>query len=268
MKASISLLVLALVITTASARMDTPSDPVAMFMKLFDRLDEDRDGVVPLADLFEALNLKDAEARQIRRVRALDGNGDGKVSHDEAVAGVKAEIEYQTQRRMNTDADGDDELTPIEYALGVADPDGQANASGLTPLQQEAFKGDDLDGNGRITRTEMRTRVSIAYAGSYWALTMAVRARRADLNRDGAIDEQEFALLEGGPAGEPLSEDGRKRFRLSEAKNGRLTVENLRLLFIRMNEPARVEAERRMAAFEKGLEARPNPADPGGRTNR
>jgi Ca2+-binding EF-hand superfamily protein len=242
--------------SSSTARWD---DPVAMFLRLFDLLDADGDGVAPLADIFESLDLKRAEARQVKRVRALDANSDGKVTRAEAVAGVQAEIEYQTRRRLNNDADGDGQLTSLEYALSVPDPEGKADSSGLTPLQQSAFKADDLDGNGRITRIEIEARVARGYAGSYWALLMALRARRADIDRDGLIDEREFALIIGKSAGEQLSEDDRKRLAVTGASDGRLTVQNLQVFFIRMNETERGEAEKRITAFEERLNSKQRP---------
>jgi Ca2+-binding EF-hand superfamily protein len=234
-------------------------DPVAMFLRLFDLLDADGDGVTPLVDIFDALDLKRAEARQVKRVRALDANSDGKVTRAEVIAGVRAEVEYQIRRRLNTDADGDGELASLEYALSVPDPEGKADSSGLTPLQQSAFKADDLDGNGRITRLEIETRISRAHAGSYWALRMAVRTRRGDINHDGVIDEREFALLMGKPAGEQLSEAERKRLAMTGASDGRLTVQNLQILFMRMDETGRIEAEKRMVAFEERLNSQVRP---------
>src|SRR5262245_41858882 len=93
---------------TAAYQAVRTSDAVEVFLKVFDALDTDRDGVVPLPELFDALSLEQAEARQVKRARALDRNGDGKVTRAEAVAGIEAEIVYQTNRWMNTDADGDD----------------------------------------------------------------------------------------------------------------------------------------------------------------
>jgi Ca2+-binding EF-hand superfamily protein len=246
--------------TPSDAQRD---DPEAMYLRLFDLIDVDGDGVAPLADIFDALDLKRAEARQVKRVRALDANGDGKVIRAEAVAGVRAEIAYQTQRRLGTDADGDGEVTPIEYSLAVPDSDGKADSSGLTPMQQSAFKADDLDGNGRITRAEIQTRLRRIYASNYWALLMAVRARRADGDRDGLLDEQEFAMLIGKPVGGSFLEDIRKSLVTSWEKGGKLTVQNLQILFVRMNEPERIEAEKRMAAFEESLKSQ---ARPEGRT--
>lgn len=223
------------------------NDPVAMFLRLFDLLDANGDGVAPMADVFDALDLQRAEARQVKRARALDGNNDGQITRAEAVAGVRAEIAYQTQRRMNTDVNGDGELTPAEYALAVADPDGKADADGLTPLQRSAFKFDDLNGDGKVTRAEVETRLGNSYAESYWALRMAVRARRADGNRDALIDEQEWAQIEGSAPTDAL----RKRFLAAGAKEGRLTVQNLQLLFLRMTAEERSAAEKQMAAFEE-----------------
>jgi Ca2+-binding EF-hand superfamily protein len=234
-------------------------DPEAMYLRLFDLIDADGNGVVPLADIFEVLDLKRAEARQVKRVRALDANGDGKVTRAEVVSGTRAEIAYQTQRRLNTDADGDGEVTPIEYSLAVPDPDGKADASGLTPLQQSSFKADDLDGNGRLTRAEIETRLRRAYAGSYRALLMAVRARCADGNQDGLLDEQEFVLLIGKSVGGSFLEEIRKSLAMSWEKDGKLTVQNLQILFVRMNEIERIEAEKRMAAFEEKLKSQAGP---------
>jgi Ca2+-binding EF-hand superfamily protein len=245
--------------TSQTASDAERADPQAMFLRLFDLIDADGDGVAPLADIFDALDLKRAEARQVKRVRALDADGDGKVTRAEVVAGVRAELAYQTQRRLNTDADGDGELTPIEYSLAVSDPDGKADAGGLTPLQRSAFKADDLDGNGRITRAEIETRLARAHAGGYWALLMAVRARRADNNQDGVIDEQEFALLIGKSVAERLLEDIRKQVPMSGAMDGKLTIQNLQILFIRMNETERIEAEKRMAALGERLNSHAKP---------
>jgi Ca2+-binding EF-hand superfamily protein len=228
-----------------------PADAVATFLKLFEALDTDRDGVVPLAHLFDALNLQQAEARQVKRARALDGNGDGKVTRAEAIASVHAEITYQTNRGMNTDADGDDTLTPLEYSLSYADPNGKADASGLTPAQQRGFQQDDLNGDGKVTRAEIETRVVRSYASSYWAQAMAVRARRADRNGDGLIDESEFAGLEGAP----LTPDAQERFRAAGAKDGQLAVQNTMFLFIRLNETQRAAAEKRLEEFESQLKA-------------
>jgi Ca2+-binding EF-hand superfamily protein len=250
---------LALGQTSQTASDTQRGDPEVMFLRLFDLLDADRDGVALLADIFDALDLKRAEARQVKRIRALDADGDGKVTRAEVVAGVRAELAYQTRRRINTDADGDGELTPIEYSLAVPDSDGKADASGLTPLQRSAFKADDLDGNGRITRAEIETRLARAHAGSYWALLMAVRARRADNDQDGVIDEEEFALLIGKPVAERLLEDIRKQVPMLGANDGKLSVQNLQILFVRMNETERSEAEKRMAAFEERLNSQSKP---------
>ena len=251
----------------ASAQKPAPmplvntSEATAQFLKLFDTLDEDRDGIVPLPVIFEALNLLQAEARQVKRARALDGNGDGKVTRAEANAGIHAEIVYQTKRGMNTDADGDEALTPQEYALSYADPNGKADANGLTPAQLRGFKDDDLNGDGKVTRDEIETRVVQAYAGGYWMQWMAVRARRADRNRDGVIDETEFAALEGTAA---LSPEAQKRFQTAGAKDGKLPIQNTQALFFRLaGETQRTAKEKQMDDFERGLKAvaQPTPGE-------
>lgn len=228
-------------------------DPVAMFLRLFDLLDADGNGVVPLTVVFDALDLKQAEARQVKRARALDSNNDGQLTHAEVVAGVKAEIAYQTQRRMNTDVNGNEEVVPAEYALAVADPNGKADASGLTPLQRSAFNYDDMNGDGKVTRSEVETRLSNAYAESYWALWMTVRTRRADGDQDDLIAEQEFTQIEGKADAATLHE----RFLRAGAKDGKITVQNLQLFFLRMSAVERDAAEKQMAAFEERFKALP-----------
>jgi hypothetical protein len=229
------------------------SDAVAVFLKAFDALDTDRDGVVPLPEMFDALSLEQAEARQVKRVRALDRNGDGKVTRDEAVAGIHAEIVYQTNRWMNTDADGDDRLTPAEYALSFPDPEGKAGASGLTPAQQKTFKDYDINGDGEITRDEAETRVVRGHSGIYWSQWMTVRARRADRDRDGELDEREFASLEGSSPSQPIPAATRQRFQSAGPRDGKLSAQSLYLMFARLNNEQRAAAENQMDAFEESL---------------
>jgi hypothetical protein len=46
---------------------------------------------------------------------------------------------------------------------------------------------------------------------------------------------------------------------MSGAQDGKLTVQNLQVLFVRMNETERIEAEKRMAAFEERLNSQARP---------
>jgi hypothetical protein len=80
---------------------------------------------------------------------------------------------------------------------------------------------------------------------------MAVRARRADSNRDGLLDEQEFARIDGNDNTEAL----RQRFVAAGAKEGKLTVQNLQLLFLRLPVAERTAAENQMTAFEARFKA-------------
>jgi Ca2+-binding EF-hand superfamily protein len=244
-----------LVCTTAALTRPLADQGIAVttFLKLFDALDDNRDGVVPLVVIFEALNLERAEARQVKRARALDGNGDGLVTRAEARAGIHAELTYQINRGMNTDVDGDDALTPQEYALSFPDPNGKAEANGITPLQMRSFKGDDLDGDGKITRAEIEMRIVQAYETIYWSQWCAVRARRADRNGDRFIDEREFAVLEGLPPDAPLPAEVQKRFQIAGAQDGKLSLTAIANLFPRSNVRARAEIEKMLEAFEARL---------------
>lgn len=262
MKIYMQLILIALLALQPASMLAKPSaiqqdDTTAMFLKLFDALDKDGDGVVLLTDLFDALDLQTAEARQVRRTRALDANGDGKVTRAEGIAGVNTEVSYQTNRGMNTDADGDGELTPTEFALAYADPNGKADASGLTQLQMNAFKADDLNGDGKITRNEVETRVRRNYAAYYWSNMVTCRMRSADTNQDGVIDEQEVALLQTSPA---QSAEAQKGFSLT---NGKMVVKTMQTtmfqLFLRLSDEDRALAEKQLDDFERKMKiARPS----------
>jgi Ca2+-binding EF-hand superfamily protein len=233
--------------------VDRYAEATATFLKLFDALDRDHDGIVPLADVFSALHLQKAEARQVKRVRAYDKNGDGKIARDEGVAAVRAEIDYQVTRVMNTDVDGDSALTPNEYALSFADPNGKADAGGLTPDQRAGFKIGDHNGDGKITREEIETNVTRNYMRTYWSQAMAIRANRVDRNGDGLIDMQELASLESAPSPDALSAKTRKRYEMAGGKEGGLDMQWLWLLYYYMDESERGEAEKRLEEFEKTL---------------
>lgn len=107
-------------------------------------------------------------------------------------------------------------------------------------------------GDGKVMRDEIEARVAHAYEDGYWVQWMAARARRADCNRDGFIDEREFAALEALPTDAPLPADAQKRFLSAKAKDGRLPVNATIRLFPR--QAARAELEKRMTAFESQLQ--------------
>ena len=173
-----------------------PLSARAMFLQVFDYIDEDRDGVVPLADLFRALHLERAEARQIKRIRQLDQDSDGLVTRAEAEAGVRAEAEYQVMRTLNTDANGDGTVSPREFSLSYPDTSGEtADAEGLTPAQRSGFQRLDTDRDGRATRAEVEEVIDQSYSRLYWAQWMAARVRQLDRDGDGFLNEIERAPL-------------------------------------------------------------------------
>lgn len=168
----------------------------AMFLRLFDYLDADGDGAVPLADLFRELGLEDAEARQVKSIRGLDQNSDGTVARAEGLGAMIGQIEYQVQRALGTDADGDGELSLLEYALSYPNRSGQApDADGVTAEQRDGFRYYDLDGDGIATRAEIVSVRDQGYARSYWAQLMALKIKPLDRDGDGSLDRTERAPL-------------------------------------------------------------------------
>ena len=239
--------------TKTSRQGDKPVstvDAIASLQKLFDVIDADGDGKVPLAVIFDALAMQEAEARQVKSIRGLDVNGDGVVTRAEAATGFRAQMEYQVSRVMNTDADGDGSLTPLEYSLSFPDPNGKAGSDGLTPAQARAFKTYDANGDGKLTRAEVEDVVNRSYESSFWRQRIGMRARKADRNGDKFLDESEFEFLEG----KPLTEQARKRFETAGAKDGRLRTAAVSLLFLATDINGRDEVEKSMDLFEKRLE--------------
>jgi Ca2+-binding EF-hand superfamily protein len=243
-------------IEAVNARAAAFAEPTAVstFLRIFDLLAQG-EGSVPLAVLFDELNLQEGEARQVKATRSLDRNADGKVTREEAIAGVKALLKYQTDRGMNTDADGDDALTPQEYALSYADPNGKPGPEGLTVDQWKGFREADGNGDGQITRSEIASRVDRSYETSYWIQWMALRARQADRNGDGRIDADEFASLEGFPSAGSLSGAARKRFGAAADKKGSVPVRwSVRLFPYNMaSGESRAALEKSMDEFEKRM---------------
>lgn len=171
---------------------DGPISAPAMFLRVFDYIDENHDGVVPLADFFRVLDLQQAEARQIKRIRKLDQDSDSLVTRAEAEAGVHAQVEYQVQRTLSTDANGDGMVSPREYALSYPDTSGEtADADGLTPAQRRGFRRIDTDSDGRTTQAEVERVIGESYARWYWSQWMAARAQHLDRDGDGFLDESE-----------------------------------------------------------------------------
>jgi Ca2+-binding EF-hand superfamily protein len=220
---------------------------IASLHKLFDAIDSDGDGKVTLAAIFEALTMQEAEARQVKSIRGLDRNGDGVVARTEAAEGLRSQIETQVSRGMNTDADGDGSLTPQEYALSFPDPGGKADAEGLTPAQLRGFQAYDSNGDGKVTRGEVEGVVNRSFESSFWRQRIGMRARKADRNGDGYLDEAEFEWLEG----RPLSEQSRKRFADAGAKDGRLKAASVPFLFLAAEAEGRAAVEASLDAFER-----------------
>lgn len=169
-------------------------EATAMFLRLFDYIDADGDGVVPLAELFRQFELGEADVRAVKSIRELDRDADGSVGRDEARVGIIDRIEHQVQKTLGTDADGDGQISLIEYALSDPDTTGQApDADGVTPAQRSHFKRRDLDGDGIATRAEIVLASDKGSARAYWIQLMRFRIKPLDRDGDGMLDRSERA---------------------------------------------------------------------------
>lgn len=181
----------------------------------FTRLDADHDGFIGRAEFVDRRlpqsNLPSARVEDLRRTllarfAALDANGDGRIS----------QAEYTANGRLlfqRLDRDGDGRITRAEFL----DPTGAA----ARPADPGAriFGLLDRNGDGVITRDEMDAARKAAF-------------ERLDANRDGHLDEAEFAARNpepDTPIAPPEVESRQKRdprfVQLDRNGDGRLSLD-------------------------------------------
>ena len=156
---------------------------------LLDQYDKDGDGVLSeeeqakldadRAEREAERARRDAENKQ-RAIEAYDADGDGVLSDAEKQAGREARRDYmQEQRKAFTarfDTDGDGEITGDER-MAIRETMG-------TVFGEMRFVRDfDANGDSQITASDMPAYMDLFYAGD----------RKADVNRDGVVDEADLA---------------------------------------------------------------------------
>lgn len=127
--------------------------------------------------------------------RRLDTSKDGKLQISELKAGLdelKAffqyqEIDYEDLLRA-MDSDGDGEIDFTEFISAAFDKRALLTQENL----DAAFKTFDIDGNGKITKDELKAVFAAGQASSATNETWESIMRDVDKNGDGEIDYQEF----------------------------------------------------------------------------
>ena len=183
-------------------------EQLAEFGDWFQRaLDIECSGQVPAARLVRIMTPGVDRPRQLNWVMALDVDEDGFLEPGEVGLGLWKNLDYQVERRMVGDVDGDSLLSPREYSLFVPDPGAATNADGVSELQDELFS--DLDGNGdrRVSRDEITRSFGKSYTSRHWAHMVVFHLGRADTDGDGSLDRDELARAIVSAGGAVAPED-------------------------------------------------------------
>lgn len=178
---------------------DAPTEPTGVrerfveFGDWFQRaLDIECSEQVPAARLVEIMTPGVDRPRQMNWVLALDVDEDGFLEPGEVGLGLWNNLDYQVERRMVGDVDGDSLLSPREYSLFVPDPGAETNADGVSELQDELFSDLDRNGDRLVSRDEITLSFGKGYISRHWAHMVVFHLERADADGDGAVDRDEL----------------------------------------------------------------------------
>lgn len=168
-------------------------EELAVFGDWFQRaMDLDCNGRAPVGRLVEIMNPGRDRPRQLNWVMDLDADGDGFVEPGEPGAGLWQSLEYQVERRMLGDVDGDGMLSPREYRLFVPDPGAERNEDGMSRLQEARLASLDRNGDRRVSRIEVVDDFARSTITRHWSRVLLFHFRRADSNGDGAVTRREL----------------------------------------------------------------------------
>ncbi len=176
------------------AATDEAREQLAAFGDWFQRsMDLECSGQVPVARLVnDVLHARHDRPRQVNWAMALDVDADGFVEPGEVAAAFWTELEESVAYNLGADVDGDDALTPREYALAIPDPGAERNAEQLSARQEAYFARLDADGDRRVTRDELVDNIVKGDTAYYWGRIVAFHLGRADDDVDGAVSREEL----------------------------------------------------------------------------
>ena len=240
---------------------DAPTEPTgvrerfAKFGDWFQRaLDIECSGQVPAARLVKIMAPGVDRPRQLNWVLALDVDEDGYVEPGEVGLGLWTNLDYQVERRMVGDVDGDSLLGPREYSLFVPDPGAETNADGVSEMQDRYFSDLDSNGDRKVSRDEIVENFAAGYVSRHWAHMVVFHLGRADADGDGAVTLGELARAiedAGGSVAPPALEDWFKAV-VPNASEPRLVLSEL-LTAALTEAGATVEGRERLAAPLRSL---------------
>lgn len=216
--------------------------------ELYQALDEDQDGAISFETLARAMGQKIEVAKFDARIMAMyamfDPNFDKKVERSEFDKGQKALMDMQLDRSFGTDANGDNQLSRKEHALGIPDANGEKQENGFTARQNERFDAADTDGDGRITKAEIEGNLLDQLVETYQAMRLNHGLLRCDTNDDGDLELAEFAKLYEWD--EDPASSAKAAFESYEPTEGKLTNRQAYTKHINANREQRYDIESRI----------------------
>jgi Ca2+-binding EF-hand superfamily protein len=235
-----------------SAVMARPEDAVAAFIEFFTVIDKDRDGKVTLAELLDAHNAEEGGAKSFSQIKARDTDKNGMISLAEGEAGVKTYLLEQVEQQFKSDGDGNGVLSLGEFALAVHDQNGEKLPGGnITKRQEAMFRSADADKDERYNRAEAIALLSRRAQYGYIGRRVAYRARIFDLDRDRRYDLNEFALIYGVKAGEPIPQAVLDKHNSKSFGAGNHNYYNVMMRLIHTPQAELAEIDQDITSFEK-----------------
>lgn len=229
-----------------------PEDAAAAFGGFFGVVDKDSDGKVTLAELLDAHNAEESDAKTLSHFKSWDTDRDGFIIQREGEAGVKAYVLDQVEQQLKADGDGNGVLSLSEFALAVPDPNGEKlTGSDITRRQELMFRSADTDKDSRYTRAEAIASMSRRSQYGYIGRRVAYRARAFDLNLDRKYDLNEFALIYGAKPGETIPQAIFDKHNSKSFGAGNHTYYNVMMRLIHTPQNELKEIDLRIAAYEK-----------------